>query len=156
MKKRVLVADDDVSIRESLRKLLEETGYEVSLAVNGRDALRKLKARRADILLLDLEMPERDGWDVLEAVAADRAPLPVLVITGRGEELHSKLIPGSRALLEKPVDVELLLERIEQLLHSPDDGVTNGRKKSVEILPPEAHPGTQESSRSRYGINRRR
>jgi DNA-binding NtrC family response regulator len=138
MKKRVLVADDDSSIRESLKKLLEQTGYEVSLAANGSETLRKLRSEPTDLLLLDLEMPRRDGWDVLEEVGNQNTSVPILLITGRGDDLHTKRIPGSCGLLEKPVKAELLLEWIAQLVKTED---------GVELK--EVRAETQETSRSR-------
>jgi two-component system response regulator MprA len=140
MKKRVLVADDDSSIRDSLRKVLEETGYEVSLAANGEEALKQLRAQETDLLVLDLEMPRRDGWDVLEEVGMESVAVPILVITGRSDELDTKLIPGSRGLLEKPVEAELLLERVAELLGVANAGDVEKRRAA-----------TQESSRGPRG-----
>jgi CheY-like chemotaxis protein len=116
MSKRVLVADDDPSIRESLKKILEESGYEVLLAEDGDVAEQLLKREKVDLLLLDLEMPKRDGWDVFEGVRSRCSDLPIIMITGLATQLETRLIPGLDALLEKPIEVPILLEKVEELL----------------------------------------
>jgi DNA-binding response OmpR family regulator len=152
MRKRVLVADDDLSIREALKKLLKEAGYRVSLAVNGEDALQQLKARETDLLVLDLEMPKRDGWDVLEELSLEPEAVPVLVITGRSDELETRIIPGSRGLLEKPVDAEVLLKRIDRLL---TELVTKSEPESdAQTGAPPHGAGTREFSGSGPGHSR--
>jgi CheY-like chemotaxis protein len=68
----VLVVDDDRDIRETLLLLLEEAGYAVTLAQDGREALRVLQASRSDcVVLLDMDMPILDGWSLLRAVQQD-------------------------------------------------------------------------------------
>jgi DNA-binding response OmpR family regulator len=116
MKKRVLVADDDPSIRESLKKLLENNGYEVLLAEDGEAAVQRITDEKLDLLLLDLEMPKLDGWDVFEGVRSRCSLLPVIMITGLAAELETRLIPGLDALIEKPIEVPALLKQVEDLL----------------------------------------
>jgi DNA-binding response OmpR family regulator len=116
MSKQVLVVDDDSSIRESLKKVLLETGYGVALAANGTEAESELEKQQIDLLILDLNMPERDGWDVLERVNSNHPLLPVMMITGLIDQLDSTNIPGVSALLEKPIDVSVLLATMEDLL----------------------------------------
>jgi two-component system response regulator MprA len=116
MSKRVLVADDDPSIRESLKKILEESGYEVLLAEDGEVAVQLLTNEKVDLLLLDLEMPKQDGWDVFEGVRSRCSILPVIMITGLATQLETRLIPGLDALLEKPIEVPILLKKVRELL----------------------------------------
>jgi DNA-binding response OmpR family regulator len=116
MRKRVLVVDDDSSIRQSLKKVLEESGYDVLLAADGEVAVKQLSQEPIDLLLLDLEMPKLDGWDVLEGVRSGCSTLPIIMITGLAGQLETRLIPGLDALLEKPIDVAILLRKIEELL----------------------------------------
>ena len=66
MKKRILVVDDDPQIRASLRKVLRAEGYEVVLAADGQQGVEKFNAERIDLLLLDLNMPVKSGWDTFE------------------------------------------------------------------------------------------
>lgn len=116
MKKRVLIADDDPAVRESLRKVLEDDGYDVISAQDGEAAAKVLKNENVDLLLLDLEMPKLDGWDVFESARATRSLLPVIMITGLATELETRLIPGLDALFEKPIEVPVLLKKIQELL----------------------------------------
>jgi DNA-binding response OmpR family regulator len=116
MKKRLLVVDDDPSIRGSMEKILKENGYEVLLAENGEDAEKILGNEVVDLLLLDLEMPKKDGWDVFDGVRSRNSLLPIIVITGLANELETKRVAGLDALLEKPVEVPILLKKIEELL----------------------------------------
>src|SRR3954453_7533264 len=82
MTKNLIVVDDDASVRESLRKVLEDAGYAVTLAADGKAAEPMLDNPKLDLLILDLNMPYRDGWDVLEDVSSNFPLLPVIIITG--------------------------------------------------------------------------
>src|SRR4051794_19088388 len=84
---RVLVVDDDDDIRNLVRTLLERSGTVVHDAPNGREGLREFHAWRPDLVILDVNMPELDGWAVLERIR-DMSEVPVLMLTARGEELE--------------------------------------------------------------------
>lgn len=116
MKKRILIVDDDASVRESLKKILEDTSYDVAVATDGADGEQKLKEQAYDLLILDLNMPGRDGWDVLNCASAAHPLLPVIIITGMYDQLDTTVIPGVASLLKKPLDVPPLLKVIEELL----------------------------------------
>lgn len=116
MKKRLLVVDDDASVRESLRKVLEDSGYEVVLAADAEEAEGRFEAQEFELLVLDLNLPGRDGWDVLDYVSSCAPLLPVIVITGLVDQLATRIIPGVSALLTKPVEVPVMLKTIEDLL----------------------------------------
>jgi len=116
MKKHVLIADDDSAIRESLKAVLAQSGYSVSLATDGEEAEQQLASDSVDLLLLDLEMPRRNGWDVFDFLIEKHSAVPVIMITGLADQLDTKKIAGLDALLEKPIDVPLLLQTIDRLL----------------------------------------
>lgn len=116
MNKRILAVDDDASVRESLKRILEDSGYEVVSATDGAEGEAKLKEQNFDLLILDMNMPGRDGWDVLGCANAEYPMLPVIVITGMFDQLDSTNIPGVAALLKKPIEVPQLLEVIETVL----------------------------------------
>ena len=120
MKKRIFVIDDDASVRKALKKILEDSGHEVVLAADGKEAQLKLEDPNADLLLdlliVDLNMPNRDGWDVLEDANTKHPFLPVIIITGISNQLPTLAIPGVAALMKKPVDTAMLLKKIEELL----------------------------------------
>jgi adenylate cyclase len=112
----ILVVDDDAVNRQLLMTLLEREGHRVAVAENGADALRILRDRPYDVVLLDIVMPEMDGYEVLDAMRADDRlrTLPVIVITAV-DELDSavKCIEmGADDYLPKPFDPVLLSARV--------------------------------------------
>jgi len=111
-----MVLDDDEPIRQSLLKLLQTEGYDVVLAADGLEALGELDRRPVDLLLLDLKLPTRSGWDVFEEVSSANPLLPVIVITGKDKQSAMAMAAGVGALMEKPLDVSLLLMTIAELL----------------------------------------
>ncbi len=114
---RVLVVDDDSDIRGLVRELLERQGYEVGEAANGRDALRALYASPPDVVLLDVSMPELDGWETLERIR-DLSDVPVAMLTARAAELEKVrgLKAGADDYITKPFGRQELLARIEAML----------------------------------------
>lgn len=114
MKKRILVVDDDSSVRASLQKILTGAGYDVTAAADGESAESEFP--NAELLVLDLNLPIQDGWDILGRVNSDFPLLPVIVITGLADQLDERTIPGASAFLEKPIEVPRLLQTIERLL----------------------------------------
>jgi CheY-like chemotaxis protein len=113
---RILVADDDRGIRESLGKLLRNAGYDVSLATHGGHVVELLYEKAFDLLLLDLNMPEMDGWTALDHVISLRPTLPVFVITAHSNQQAWVRDGGARALMEKPLDLPLLMSTVRELL----------------------------------------
>ncbi|MCL4291058.1 MAG: response regulator transcription factor [Thermoleophilia bacterium] len=114
---RILVVDDDPDIRSLLRELLERAGHEVFTAEDGRDALRSLYEKRPDLVVLDVAMPELDGWGTLERVR-DLSDVPVLMLTARTGELEKVrgLRAGADDYVTKPFGRQELLARAEALL----------------------------------------
>ena len=121
MKLRLLIADDDHAVRESLKKVLQESGYEVLCAADGEEAESKFSSERIDLLLLDLDLPKQNGWNVFGVVSALNPLVPIVIITGLRDESDSRLTPGVSAFFEKPVDVPALLKTIEDLLAEPPE-----------------------------------
>src|SRR5437762_9887114 len=104
MTKRILLVDDDRSIRESLSKILRAENYEVVLAENGQEAIQKHGVERIDLLILDLNMPVKNGWATLEWLAEVNPLLPVIIITGRANQRALAEKAGFVALMAKPLD----------------------------------------------------
>ena len=119
MTKRILLVDDERSIREALRKSLRAENYEVVLAENGQEVIEQHGAERIDLLLLDLNMPVKNGWATLEWLAEVNPLLPVIIITGRSNQRALAETAGADALMEKPLDVPLLLQTIRELIDEP-------------------------------------
>jgi DNA-binding response OmpR family regulator len=113
----VLVVDDDPDIRLLLEELLRGAGYAVSTAHDGRDALRTFHASPTDLVILDLSMPELDGFETLERLR-DLSDVPVILLTARSSEIDK--VRGFRAgaddYVVKPFGRQELLARIEALL----------------------------------------
>ena len=123
MIKRILLVDDERSIRASLSKILGAENYEVVLAENGHEAIEKHGAQRIDLLILDLNMPVKNGWDTLEWLVKIDPVLPVVIITGRSNQRALAEAAGADALMEKPLDVPLLLQTIRELMDEPMESV---------------------------------
>lgn len=114
---RILVADDEEDIRGLVRTLLEKTGATVHEAADGREALREFHDWRPDLILLDISMPELDGWHVLERIR-DLSDAPVLMLTARGDELERVrgLQSGADDYVVKPFGRQELVARVQALL----------------------------------------
>jgi CheY-like chemotaxis protein len=109
--KRVLVVDDDASIRELLSTALEEDGYEVVPAVNGQDALAVCERWRPDVIILDLMMPVMDGWTFAKRLR-ERDEIPIVVLSAATDlARHAKTI-GAAAVVGKPFDLDQLLPKV--------------------------------------------
>ena len=116
MPKKILLVDDDASVRETLGQLLESENYAVTLARSGRDAAAKFFEGLPDLVLLDLNMPGRDGWDVFSLMHQTHPLVPVIVITAESQQHKRAAECGIDALMEKPLDIPLLLEAIQAYL----------------------------------------
>ena len=116
----VMVVDDSVTVRKVTSRLLERHGYEVVLAKDGLDAITKLEDIRPDIMLLDIEMPRMDGFEVASLVRhnPNLVGLPIIMITSRTGEKHRERAfqIGVNAYMGKPFQEQQLLETISELL----------------------------------------
>lgn len=103
---RVLIAEDEPHIAESLSFVLEREGHVVSAALDGETALRMLRANAPDLLILDLMLPRVNGFEVLKTVKADAAlqSIPVIVLTARGQAQDRRMIEeiGAEGFMTKP------------------------------------------------------
>jgi two-component system response regulator MprA len=115
---RVLVVDDDPAVRDSLRRSLAFNGYEVDVAGDGEEALRRLGAQRPDAVVLDVLMPRLDGLATCRALRAAGDDVPVLMLTARDEvsDRVAGLDAGADDYLPKPFALEELLARLRALL----------------------------------------
>ena len=116
-KPQLLVVDDDEDIRALLRLLLERAGYEVDDQADGRAALRAFHNGNHDLVLLDVTMPDLDGWELLERIR-DLSEVPVLMLTARDSESDRVrgLRGGADDYVTKPFDRDELVARVEALL----------------------------------------
>jgi CheY-like chemotaxis protein len=118
---RVLVVEDDDAIRTMLLTVLEIADYEARGVRNGHDALSVLSEWRPDAIILDLFMPEMDGYELLARRSArqDLAAIPVLVVTASTASLPSASRLGVRAVLQKPHDVNHLKSLVAEAIRDP-------------------------------------
>ena len=122
---KVLVVEDDPSVRESLRRSLAFNGYQVALATDGVDGLAAVDRERPDVVVLDVMMPRMDGLETCRRMRAAGIDLPVLMLTARDEvsDRVAGLDAGADDYLPKPFALEELLARLRALLRrAPDAG----------------------------------
>ena len=114
---RLLVVEDDPDIALALRLLFTRAGHEVAHAKDGRTGLREAYAERPDLVVLDVGLPEMDGWQVLERLR-DVSDVPVLMLTAHGQEADKVrgLRGGADDYLTKPFANAELVARVEALL----------------------------------------
>ncbi len=142
-RKRLLLADDSPEIRESLGKLLRGAGYDVVFAAHGGHVLDRALNEPVDLLLLDLNMPQMDGWDALDHLTTMKPSLPIIIITAQPNQREWVTSAGAHALMEKPLDLPLLLQTIEDFLREPP------------VAAAKPSPGVNRRERFRYGWPRR-
>jgi len=129
----ILVVDDEASIRRTLREILEYEDFEVEEAVDGQEALDMIDAHQYDLVLLDVKMPERDGMEVLEEVAAHAADVPVVMISGHGtiETAVEATKLGAYDFIEKPPDLNRLLVTVRNAMDHGELEVQNRRMRQT-------------------------
>ncbi len=116
---RILLADDDPGVRGSLSDVLVSEGYVVIPANDGLQALELAASTTVDLVLLDLNMPRKNGWDTFERLSAEHPLLPVIIVTARPNQFFTAVGAGAGALLEKPMEIPTLLRTIRRLLAEP-------------------------------------
>ena len=116
--KRILIVDDEESIRFLYKEELEEDGFEGELAENGKEALEKLPLFKPDLITLDIKMPVKGGVEVLEAIKDRKEKPDIIVITGWDSEQVYKQCKerGVSEYINKPISLELLERSVKKLL----------------------------------------
>jgi len=114
---KILLVDDDRSVVKALTDVLEGEGYAVVQAYDAFDAVQRFIAHHdIELVLLDLNLPDRSGWDAFESFTLLRRIVPVIVITARPNQYEIANAAGVAALMEKPLDLPLLLETMAEVL----------------------------------------
>jgi DNA-binding response OmpR family regulator len=115
----ILIAEDEPNIVESLSFLLEREGYAVSAVSDGDTALRILQQAPPGLLILDVMLPGRNGFEILKAIRSDGSltKLPVIVLTAKGQEKDRKtaLDLGANAFITKPFSNQDLVEQVNRI-----------------------------------------
>ncbi len=151
MTDRILLAEDDRATRQALVRALELEGYEVEAVSDGAAALRHLRERSPDLLVLDVMMPEIDGLTICSRLRAERVEIPILMVTARTEvsDRVSGLDAGADDYLPKPFALDELLARVRALLRRrpvPDDDEVVVGDLRVSSLSRRAWRGDEELS----------
>ncbi len=136
----ILVVDDDVLILQSLKKLFTTRGYEVILSPNPFEIIKKTKDNKIDLVILDLMLPEIDGFEVIELIRRTEPELPIIMLSGDTNIVSktSALMMGADDYITKPFEAEELIARVERTLTrafcfkatSIEDGLTGAYTKS--------------------------
>jgi len=134
MRKKILVVDDDPELVELVSFNLKQAGCAISTAENGVEAIKKARSLLPDLILLDVMMPELDGFAVCEILRRDSttASIPIIMLTALSSELGRMAGLGSGAtdFLSKPFSPRLLVERVENLLKQAENTHLTGSAAS--------------------------
>jgi DNA-binding response OmpR family regulator len=144
MEKNILVVDDEKDIVDLLKYNLQKEGYTVSTAFNGKEALEKTQ-ERPNLILLDVMMPELDGWEVVKEIRRNESTsrLPVIFLTAKCNDVDEilGLELGADDYIRKPISIPKLIARIKSVLRKhealtlPKDSKASIKLGVVEIIP---------------------
>jgi DNA-binding response OmpR family regulator len=122
MSKKILIVDDEPNIVLSLEFLMKKAGFEVAVAGDGEEALAQVAKLNPDLVLLDVMMPKKSGYEVCEALRADpaRAGMKIVMLTakGRDTEVAKGMALGADAYVTKPFSTKDLVAQVAELLQS--------------------------------------
>lgn len=117
---KVLVVEDVEEIREMIRRQMQRRGHTVAEAVDGQDAIDKVRTDRPDVILMDLNLPVLDGWEATKRLKADPATrsIPIIALTAHATsgDRDAEYAAGADAFESKPIDFDRLAQRIDKLL----------------------------------------
>ncbi len=116
-RENILIIDDDSGFLEQARVWIQDAGYEVVIAENGISGLRRLFTSRPDLVLLDLNMPEMDGWEVCRRIR-DLSEVPIIMLTSNGKksDIIKGFSLGADDFVNKPLDFPELVARVRAVL----------------------------------------
>ena len=122
MSRKILIADDEPNILISLEFLMKREGYEVTVARDGQEALDAVARERPDLVLLDVMMPKKTGFDVCQALRADEANRDVRIVMltakGRDTDVAKGTALGANAYMTKPFSTKELVAKVRELLQA--------------------------------------
>lgn len=120
LKAKILVADDDPAIQELIRLNLEVQGYEVIVASNGVETIRKAFSERPNLIILDILMPEIDGYEVMKVLKSseETSSIPIIVLTAYASDAGALIswAEGAEGYLAKPFNPDELIMLVERVL----------------------------------------
>ncbi len=120
-KKRILVVEDNMDTYELVRFILEKNGYDTFLAVNGRDGVNAAIKQIPDLIIMDLSMPEMDGWTAIGLIKKDErtSSIPLLTLTAHAlpGDRQRAMDAGSDEYITKPMDLEDLVKSVDHWIN---------------------------------------
>ena len=133
----ILVAEDDVNIRNGLADTLDSEGYKVTTATDGEQAMKLFARQGFDLVLLDIMMPGKSGYDVCRAIREQNKAIPIIMLTAKGEEVDKVvgLQLGADDYVTKPFGVHELLARIAAALRRSREAVIGQKQKDARSAP---------------------
>lgn len=134
--RKILIVDDEEQLRSLVRLYLEQEGFVVEEAVNGREALEKVNQRHYDLIVLDLMMTEVDGWEVCRQMRRSNKMIPIIMLTAK-IDVEDKLVGfdiGADDYMGKPFDPRELVVRIHALLRRTNTEVFNTETSNASIV----------------------
>jgi DNA-binding response OmpR family regulator len=137
IKQRVLIVDDDKEAVRLMRAYLEQSGYEVLVAYEGESAMHMLRREHPDLLLLDLMLPQRDGWEITRLARSDPAlsQVPIIMLTARVNDTDKivGLEMGANDYVTKPYNPREVVARVRAQLRHQNDGQGLSKNKILEV-----------------------
>ena len=133
---RILVVDDDESIRKTLATILEEKGYVVDTAENGKEAIEKSNAKFYNLALIDIRLPDMEGIELLTRMKDTMPKMRKIIITGYPslQNAVQALNKGADAYIMKPFDMENVLETIKEQLKQQEEEKKYAQEKVKEFI----------------------
>jgi DNA-binding response OmpR family regulator len=133
---RILIIDDDVTVRESHEAVLKANGYEVDIAENGQEAIKKSKAKLYNLALVDLRLPDMDGIELLTAMRETVPKTVKIIITGypSQENAIEAVNRGADGYIVKPYTMEELLRKIKEQLQKQREAKKYSEEKVKEFI----------------------
>ncbi|MGE5654221.1 MAG: response regulator transcription factor [Bacillota bacterium] len=126
MKNRILIVDDDSNIRELIDLYMTKEGYECLHAADGQEAVMMAKQYRPSLMILDIMLPKKDGWQVCQEIRRDQ-PIPIIMLSAKGEEVDKVLglELGADDYLTKPFSPRELMARVKAVLRRTSEDPTS-------------------------------
>ncbi len=122
MTRRILVVDDEPNIALSLNYLMERAGYSVRIAADGEEAIEAVKEALPDLILLDVNMPKMNGYEVCELVRANPQwkHIPIVMLTAKGRDIEREkgLAVGADEYITKPFSTQEVVEKVRVILEA--------------------------------------
>lgn len=129
--KKVLVVDDEPDTLELVKLVLESGGFEASLANNGSEALALIDTVKPDLVLLDIMMPDMDGWDVFRKIKEKNPRIPIAILTAKAQNIDKLLglhVLKADDYITKPFGKNELISKVKKLT-----GLTYNRKDQIKV-----------------------